>query len=84
VLSRQAIFHAYFRGPEAIISLVEQPLGEEVLSPPPTILALQHTVQGQLEEIDKLKRQISNLHEQLSQLRHQNFRLTRRISELEG
>jgi len=84
VLSRQGIFHAYFRGPEAIISLIEQHLGEEVLAPPPTILALRHTVQGQLDEIDKLKRQISNLHEQLSQLRHQNFRLTRRISELDG
>jgi len=84
VLSRQAIFQAYFHGPQAIIALIEQHLGEEVLAPPPSILALQHTVQGQLDEIDRLKRQIANLQEQLSQLRHQNFRLSRRISELEG
>src|SRR6185369_2312406 len=84
VLSRQAIFQAYFSGPQAVISLITQHLGEEVLAPPPTIQALQNTVEGQLDEIEKLKRQISNLHEQLSQLRHQNFRLTRRISELEA
>ena len=84
MLSRQAIFQAYFHGPQAVISLITQHLGEEVLSPPPTIVALQHTVQGQLEEISKLKSQIDNLKEQLSRLRHQNFRLTRLISELEG
>lgn len=84
MLSRQAIFNAYFRGPEAVISLIEDHLGTEVLAPPPSILALQHTVQGQLDEIDKLKRQIQNLQEQLSHLRLQNFRLNRRIAELEG
>ncbi len=84
MLTRQAIFNAYFRGPEAVTSLIEQHLGEEVLAPPPTILALKHTVQGQLDEIHKLKLQINNLQDQLSQLRHQNFRLNRRISELEG
>jgi len=40
-------------------------------------------LRGQLDEINRLKRQIENLHEQLSQFRNQNFRLTRRISELE-
>ena len=84
MLSRQAIFHAYFRGPEAVISLIEQHLGEEVLAPAPSILALQHAVEGQLEEINKLKHHINNLQEQLSHLRHQNFRLSRRICELEG
>jgi transposase len=84
VLSRQAIFQAYSRGPEAVISLIERHLGEQVLVPPPTIPVLQHTVKGQLDEIDKLKSQIKHLQEQLSQLRHHNFRLTRRISELEG
>ena len=83
MLSRQGIFQAYFHGPQAIISLITQHLGEEVLAPPPTVVALQQTVHGQLDEINKLKGQISNLHEQLSHLRHQNFRLTRRISELE-
>lgn len=84
MLSRQAIFQAYFRGPEAVISLIQQDLGEEALAPPPSIITLQHTVQGQLDEIEKLKRRINNLQEQVSQLRHQNFRLTHRICELEG
>ena len=84
MLSHQASYLTYLRGPEAIISLIKQHLSEEVLAPPPTILALQYTVQGQLEEIDKLKRQISNFREQLSQLRHQSFQLNRRITELEG
>ena len=46
MLSRQAIFQAYFHGPQAIISLITQHLGEEVLAPPPTVLALQHTIEG--------------------------------------
>jgi cell division septum initiation protein DivIVA len=83
VLSRQAIFQAYFHGPQAVISLITQHLGEEAFAPPPTIVALQHTVEGQLEEVSKLKGQIINLKQQLSHLRRQNFRLTRRISQLE-
>lgn len=73
MLSRQAIFNAYFSGPEAVISLIEDHLGQEALSPPPSVLALQHTVQGQLNEIRKLKRQINNLTSHLASFANRTF-----------
>jgi transposase len=78
------IYQTYLKGPAALIRLFEQALGTQAIygSPPPDLQ--QRTIASQAEEIDRLKSQITSLQAELNELRHHNFRLTRRNSELEA
>lgn len=78
------IYQTYLKGPAALIRLFEQALGTAAIyGSPPTDLQ-QRTIESQAQEIDRLKSQIARLQAELSELRHHNFRLSRRNSELEA
>lgn len=59
------IYQTYLQGPAALIRLFEQALGTAAIygSPPPDLQ--QRTIEGQAEEIDRLKRQITRLQTEL-------------------
>jgi transposase len=78
------IYQTYLKGPAALIRLFEQALGTAAIygQPPPDLQ--QRTIEGQAQEIDRLKSQLARLQAEMSELRHHNFRLARRNSELEA
>lgn len=78
------IYQTYLKGPAALIRLFEQALGTAAIygQPPPDLQ--QRTIESQAEEIDRLKRQIARMQAEMSELRHHNFQLLRRNSELEA
>lgn len=81
MLTRQLIYDAYPRGPEAVLTAVTQCLTAAASTP--ATLDWQVAMEGFGLEIERLQHQVANLQHQCEALHQQNQRLTRRVAELE-
>jgi hypothetical protein len=70
MLTVEEIYRTYHFGPRAIIELLEKHLGQAYLHPAPPESMLEKTIQGQIELIEQLEKQMERLQEQLKRERY--------------
>jgi transposase len=83
-LSPQDIYNTYRRGPAAIIRLFEQTFGMAALCGPPTPNHQQQVIDSLGAQLDSLQAQLGRERAASSALRGENYRLRRRLCELEA
>src|ERR1044071_1434656 len=78
------IYQAYLRGPSALLRLFEEAFGKQALYGPPDPGMQERTIEALSDHIGRLQSQVERLQVELRGLRHRNFQLQRRNSELEA
>ena len=77
------IYQTYLKGPGAVIRLFEQSLGTQAIYGSPTPDQQQRTIDSLSEELGRLQSRVARLTEGLSEMQGENYRLRRRLGELE-
>jgi transposase len=84
LLTREDVGRAWYKGPAAIIRLLEQHLGPLALATPPTPNELEQTIEALSQQIDALEACLRKLEAELSHQRYIARRQSTRIAELEA
>jgi transposase len=82
-LSPRHIYDTYCKGPVAVIGLFEQTFGTHVLCGPPTP-DQQQVIDSLSTQLDELRAQLERSRTECGTLRGENYRLRRRLCELEA
>jgi transposase len=83
-LSPPHIYDPYCKGPVAVIRLFEQTFGTHALCDPPTPSQQQEVIDSLGAQLDDLRAQLERSRAECGALRGENYRLRRRLSELEA
>ena len=83
MLTREDVARAWYKGPAAMIRLLEQHLGPLALATPPPPTQLEQTIEDLSQQINSLQTRLHELEAELSRQRYINRQQTSRIAQLE-